>query len=400
MELKEHGTTQLLEAASTKLNAAEVILKESQCFLGNVNNLNVEEEEKQSSVDVSSFLSFKQKRTWKNLSVRRKKRYLAKTARTTGHRTFEKQNTNLKMTEEKNGTGKKPVEKKNTQKEVLQKGVSKSAKNGVGSAAAGGLYLAGETAKKTAEKFTESLSGRAMAQVEHVKQMEGELEGKKKRKTETYRFQKSGSSFAMIAGLIFGILLSITLPAVAALAILGAAGSSDESSLVEVARAELETAEYNIGGITYKEWYGLDDDWCAMFVSWCGNECGYITDGIMVKSASVSETKNWYEERNRYQEKESGYIPAEGDLVFFLNGMSHVGIVVSYQAESDQITVIEGNSGTSLTTPYHAGSRVTQNLYERTAESVSGYGTLVDPEMQGNTNEQSRQGEAQYGTGN
>lgn len=404
MEIKEHGTTKLLEATSTKLNAAEIILKESKCFLENVNNLNVEDEEekeKSSSVDVSSFLTSKQRRTWKNLSMSRKKHYLAKTTRTTGnHRRYEPQNTNLKIAEEKAGAEKKLIGKQNAQKEVMQKGASKSAKTGVGSAATGGVYLAGEAAKKTAEKFKESLSSRAMEQVEHFQQIEGETKGKKKRTTETYRYTESGSSFTLITGLFLGIMICIILPVVVALAIVGAVGSSEDRSLVEVARAELETAEYNIGGTTYKEWYGLDDDWCAMFVSWCANECGYIADGIMVKSASVSETKNWYEERNLYQAKENGYVPAEGDLVFFLNGMSHVGIVVSYQTESDQIVVIEGNSGTSLTTPYHVGSRVTQNIYERTAESISGYGTLVNPETQENTNEQIEQGETRYGTGN
>ncbi len=34
----------------------------------------------------------------------------------------------------------------------------------------------------------------------------------------------------------------------------------------------------NIGGEPYWSWYGFGSrvEWCACFVSWCANECGYI----------------------------------------------------------------------------------------------------------------------------
>lgn len=386
MEIKEHSETKLLEASQTKLNAAEVILKESKNFFGNVNNLNTEEEKEQSSANIASFLTPKQQRIWNHLSENKKKRYVAKTERTYNQRS-ETQGTNLKIKEEKGQLHTKDqkttIGKQGAKagKNAAKKGAAESMATGVGSAATGGALLAGEAVKKTADKFKESLTQRAAAQAESFKQLEDKMKGKKKSQAKTNSLEGSGNFLALVAGAFIGVILLAVFPLIVALLLISATGV-DNQKIVDVARAELEVAEYNIGGTTYKEWYGLDADWCAMFVSWCGNECGYIENGIMVKSASVQETKDWYEEQNLYQSKESGYAPDEGDIIFFLNGMSHVGIVVSYNAELDEITVIEGNSGISLETPYHAGSRVTQNVYPRTAESISGYGTPDYPETE------------------
>ena len=41
----------------------------------------------------------------------------------------------------------------------------------------------------------------------------------------------------------------------------------------------------NVGGQPYWSWYGFGSrvEWCACFVSWCANECGYIDAGIIPK---------------------------------------------------------------------------------------------------------------------
>ena len=38
----------------------------------------------------------------------------------------------------------------------------------------------------------------------------------------------------------------------------------------------------NTGGQPYWSWYGFNSrvEWCACFVSWCANECGYIENGL------------------------------------------------------------------------------------------------------------------------
>lgn len=43
----------------------------------------------------------------------------------------------------------------------------------------------------------------------------------------------------------------------------------------------------NVGGDPYWSWYGFTSrvDWCACFVSWCANECGYIDAGVIPKFA-------------------------------------------------------------------------------------------------------------------
>ena len=44
------------------------------------------------------------------------------------------------------------------------------------------------------------------------------------------------------------------------------------AAIVQVAEQELADADRNIGGQKYKEWYGMNDNWCAMFVSLvCGS---------------------------------------------------------------------------------------------------------------------------------
>ncbi len=151
--------------------------------------------------------------------------------------------------------------------------------------------------------------------------------------------------------------------------------------LVLVARQEItlgDVADGRIGGQKYKDWYGLDDNWCAIFVSWCADQCGYINRDIMPRTASVDTMKTWYQEREQYHEKD-GYEPKLGDIIFFGNGMSHVGIVAEYDAENGIVTTVEGNTGISNTDPYHQGSRVSQCSYPVTYSQIIGYATPKYP---------------------
>ncbi len=73
--------------------------------------------------------------------------------------------------------------------------------------------------------------------------------------------------------------------------------------IVVAAEQELESSDLNIGGDKYKKWYGMDDNWCAMFVSWCADQCGYIKDGTMPRTASVANMAQWYMKADLYQKK-------------------------------------------------------------------------------------------------
>ena len=66
----------------------------------------------------------------------------------------------------------------------------------------------------------------------------------------------------------------------------------------------------NVGGQPFWSWYGFENrvEWCACFVSWCANECGYIEAGIIPKFAGCeSEGVSWFKTCGLW--KDGGYIP-------------------------------------------------------------------------------------------
>lgn len=152
------------------------------------------------------------------------------------------------------------------------------------------------------------------------------------------------------------------------------------TQIVEAAQNELNDADKIVGGYRYKNWYGMDANWCAMFVSYCADKCGFIEKGIMPKTASVAASKQWYINNNLYHDAASGYVPKAGDIIIFGNGMSHTGIVTGYNPETKKLTTIEGNSGRSSTTPYHKGSHVKEHTYSITYSKIAGYGTPQYPQ--------------------
>ena len=127
-------------------------------------------------------------------------------------------------------------------------------------------------------------------------------------------------------------------------------GSSGE--IVAVALSQVG----NVGGQPYWSWYGFNSrvEWCACFVSWCANECGYIDAGVIPKFAGCTGGSNWFKERGLWQE--NSYEPRPGDLIFFdwdCKGSSgpqddvpdHVGIVE--RVENGVVYTVEGNTSDS-----------------------------------------------------
>lgn len=106
------------------------------------------------------------------------------------------------------------------------------------------------------------------------------------------------------------------------------------------------TQEGNQGGQPYWSWYGFESrvEWCACFVSWAADQCGYIDAGIIPKFAAVSQGIQWFQERGQWQD--ASYTPSPGDIIFFDwepdGRCNHVGIVVS--VENGMVNTIEGNS--------------------------------------------------------
>jgi hypothetical protein len=100
------------------------------------------------------------------------------------------------------------------------------------------------------------------------------------------------------------------------------------------------------GGQPYWSWYGFGGRvaWCACFVSWCADECGYIEAGIIPKFALCSDGVNWFKAQGQWQDRH--YEPMAGDIIFFDWGadgsVDHVGIVES--CEGGVVHTVEGNS--------------------------------------------------------
>lgn len=114
-------------------------------------------------------------------------------------------------------------------------------------------------------------------------------------------------------------------------------------AIVQVALSQ----EGNVGGQPYWSWYGFDNrvEWCACFVSWCADQCGYIDAGIIPKFSLCSSGASWFARNGQFQD--GSYVPAAGDIIFFDWGgngdVDHVGIVES--VVDGRVYTIEGNSG-------------------------------------------------------
>ena len=124
--------------------------------------------------------------------------------------------------------------------------------------------------------------------------------------------------------------------------------TSDEA-IVSVALQQVG----NVGGAPYWSWYGFNSrvEWCACFVSWCANECGYIDAGVIPKYAGCVNGVEWFKERGRWLNNTAE--PSPGMIIFFdwndENGQDgssdHTGIVE--KVEDGRVWTIEGNSGDS-----------------------------------------------------
>ena len=106
------------------------------------------------------------------------------------------------------------------------------------------------------------------------------------------------------------------------------------------------TQEGNSGD-TYWSWYGFAGrvEWCACFVSWCADQCGYIDSGVMPRVSLCSDGVRWFEQHGRF--RDGSYVPAAGDIIFFDWGndgtIDHVGIVEN--VIDGVVHTVEGNSG-------------------------------------------------------
>lgn len=128
--------------------------------------------------------------------------------------------------------------------------------------------------------------------------------------------------------------------------------SGGNQAIVEVALTQVG----NQGGQPYWSWYGFDSrvEWCACFVSWCADQCGYIENGIVPKFSGCVDGANWFNSNRQWADR--NYEPKAGDIIFFdweSDGLTdHVGIVE--KCENGTVYTVEGNSGDACRTRTYA----------------------------------------------
>ena len=133
-------------------------------------------------------------------------------------------------------------------------------------------------------------------------------------------------------------------------------------AIVEVALTQLG----NEGGQPYWSWYGFSSrvEWCACFVSWCADQCGYIDSGLIPKFAGCVQGAEWFKSNGQWQER--NYEPQAGDIIFFDwegdGSTDHVGIVE--KCENGTVYTVEGNSNDACN----------QRQYAVGSSSIYGYG--------------------------
>lgn len=150
----------------------------------------------------------------------------------------------------------------------------------------------------------------------------------------------------------------------------GVYGSDD--MIVQVALSQIG----NVGGEPYWSWYGFGSrvEWCACFVSWCADQCGYIETGVCPKYAGCVNGVLWFKDHDQWAD--NSIEPSPGMIIFFdwdsPNGSSgpqdglsdHTGIVE--RVENGVVYTVEGNSGDSCR----------ENHYPVGYYEILGYGIL------------------------
>lgn len=145
-------------------------------------------------------------------------------------------------------------------------------------------------------------------------------------------------------------------------ALIAAIVAGGNQAIAEVALTQVG----NQCGQNYWSWYGFDSrvEWCACFVSWCADQCGYIESGLIPKFAGCVDGANWFKSNGKWQDRI--YEPKTGDIIFFEwegdGTTDHVGIVE--KCENGTVYTVEGNSGDACK----------QRQYKVGSNSIYGYG--------------------------
>lgn len=147
----------------------------------------------------------------------------------------------------------------------------------------------------------------------------------------------------------------------------GSVSGGSAASIVAVALAEVGETEQPPGSnhIKYTEWYGMGDvAWCAIFISWCANECGLINEDGSGLFKKIAWCDGYYDHfvndcgfesyagREITQLGGGSYTAVPGDIFLFLNTggsdghYGHIGLVTG--VGDGWIEITQGNTSDSV----------------------------------------------------
>ena len=118
----------------------------------------------------------------------------------------------------------------------------------------------------------------------------------------------------------------------------------------------------------YGDWYEMQDQWCAMFVSWCAALADISEDVVPRHSytpTGLYQMKDkWGRAYSREKVEQGMYTPQPGDIIYFKspttkNTTNHVGIVTGYR--DGVVYTVEGN--TSSPALFSGGGTVARKSY-------------------------------------
>lgn len=133
-----------------------------------------------------------------------------------------------------------------------------------------------------------------------------------------------------------------------------------------VATAQLQ---YGNTGHQYWEWWGYRCDWCVVFASWCGYQCGLSDQdgqlGIIPRNNDTTNIMWWYDQHPEAGTVYRCYngantpenIPIQpGCFIIWendgnLSHQDHLSIIETYNPDTHSFTTIDGNSYDSATAP-------------------------------------------------
>lgn len=118
--------------------------------------------------------------------------------------------------------------------------------------------------------------------------------------------------------------------------------SADQARIVELLEAEHRDQR---PGTFYAE--GVEEPWCADFVSWVMREAGRPLSNPNSghwRIPGVYTLQEYYQSQGRFEEVGGGYVPAVGDVVLYDNSSwvgQHTNFVVA--VDGDTVTTVGGN---------------------------------------------------------